>query len=144
MEIHYPKTAFKTKTTDGIQYIWDAVRRKWVKLTPEEWVRQNFVQYLLQEKQYPASLMAIEKGIELNGLRKRCDIVVFQDRKPWMIVECKEPNVPLSEATFMQVVRYNMVLQVPYLVITNGAHTLGWSIHNEEIQSLDCLPDWNT
>lgn len=142
MEIHYAKKEFKIKATNGVQYIWDDIRRKWVKLTPEEWVRQNFVQYILDVKKYPASLMAIEKGIELNGLKKRCDIVLFQNQKPWMIVECKEPNVPLSESTFMQIIRYNMVLQVPFLVITNGSNTLGWQIVDEQIAQLESLPDW--
>ncbi|WP_447642341.1 MULTISPECIES: type I restriction enzyme HsdR N-terminal domain-containing protein [Chitinophagaceae] len=142
MEINYPKKDFKIKATDGVQYIWDAVRRKWVRLTPEEWVRQNFVQYLLLEKKYPASLLAIEKGIELNGLKKRCDIVVFLDGRPWMIVECKEPDVALSENVFMQIVRYNMVLKVPYLVITNGPHTLAWNIEEEKIEALAAMPVW--
>jgi len=142
MEIHYPQKDFKVNVVDAVQYIWDATRRKWVKLTPEEWVRQNFVQYLLDVKKYPASLMAIEKGIELNGLKKRCDVVIFQDKKPWMIVECKEPNVPLSESTFMQIIRYNMVLQVPFLVITNGSNTLGWRISENGIELLEDLPEW--
>lgn len=142
MEIQYPKKDFKLKTENNIQSIWDDVRKKWVKLTPEEWVRQNFIQYLLVVKNYPASLMAIEKGIELNGLKKRCDIVIFKDRKPWMIVECKEPNVPLSQDTFMQIIRYNMVLQVPYLVLTNGTQTVGWYIEDEQIKSIDTIVEW--
>ena len=142
MDIRYPKKEFKTKATNGVQYIWDDIRKKWVKLTPEEWVRQNFVQYILAAKKYPASLVAIEKGIELNGLKKRCDIVLFQNQKPWMIVECKEPDVPLSENTFMQVIRYNMVLQVPFLVLTNGSNTLSWQIVDGQITPLESFPDW--
>lgn len=142
MVINYPKVDFKIRTEQNIQQVWDPVRKRWVKLTLEEWVRQNFVQYLLEEKKYPASLLAIEKGIELNGLKKRCDIIVFKDSLPWLIVECKEPNVPLSEDTFMQIIRYNMVLQVPYLVITNGNHTLGWKIQDNTIEPLSEIPAW--
>ncbi|PZP41987.1 MAG: restriction endonuclease subunit R [Pseudopedobacter saltans] len=142
MQISYPKTDFKLKSVGDAQKIWDIVRKRWVCLTPEEWVRQNFVQYLLNIKNYPPSLLAVEKGIVVNGLKKRCDIVVFKNSDPWLIVECKEPNVPLSEDTFMQVVRYNMTLQVPYLVLTNGAHTLGWHVANNKIEPLLELPTW--
>lgn len=142
MQIRYPKVDFRLRSEDDSQKIWDIVRKRWVSLTPEEWVRQNFIQYLLMTKKYPASLLAVEKEIELNGLPKRCDIVVYREQMPWMIVECKEPNVPLSENTFMQILRYNMVLKVPYLVLTNGAHTLGWLLSNNNMETLSELPEW--
>lgn len=142
MEIRYPKFDLKIRTENEVQYIWDGIRMRWLQLTPEEWVRQNFIQYLILVKEYPASLLAIEKGIEINGLKKRCDIVIFKNKLPWLIVECKRPDVKLSQDTFMQIIRYNMVLQVPYLIITNGPHSLGWKIGENNIQSIDQMPEW--
>lgn len=90
-------------------------------LTPEEWVRQHFVQFLINELDYPASLIAIELGIKVNELSKRCDIVLHgSDGQPIMVVECKAPDVRISQETFDQAARYNISLKVPYLVVTNG------------------------
>lgn len=106
--------------------IWDRVRKKFVVLTPEEWVRQNFMAYLIRVMGYPGSLMAVEKEIRLGELKKRCDIVVYREALPWMIVECKEPGVRLTEPVLRQILAYNMTLRVPYLVLTNGDLTYGF------------------
>ncbi|UEG50179.1 type I restriction enzyme HsdR N-terminal domain-containing protein [Ferruginibacter lapsinanis] len=125
------------------EYIFDAVRKQWVVLTPEEWVRQNFLQYLIQVKCYPASLIAIEKEIQLGELKKRFDIVVYDaSTLPWMIIECKEMNVPLDAAVLNQVLRYNQVLKVPFLVITNGSNTVAYSTKNNELIELLVLPEF--
>ena len=109
------------KNDDGRQEIFDPVRRRWVRLTPEEWVRQQTVSMLHSQYGYPLELMQIEAAITVAGLTKRCDIVVYDsDVKPFMIVECKKESVPLSQKAVDQASRYNLVLQVPYLVITNG------------------------
>ena len=88
IKIQYPKFDFRIKKEDGKEWIFDEFRKQWVRLTPEEWVRQNILQYLVQVKKYPASLIAIEKEITLGELRKRFDILIYRDAKPWMIIEC--------------------------------------------------------
>jgi len=101
--------------------ILDPIRRKYVKLTPEEWVRQNFVQYLINEGKYPAGLIGIEVLFRINKLKKRADILVHNRKgKPVMIVECKSPDIKLDEGVFEQIATYNMNYKVPYIVVTNG------------------------
>ncbi len=129
LKISYPAHIFRTKQQQDKEFIFDEVRRKWVILTPEEWVRQHFIQYLVQVRQYPASLMAVEKTIILNTLKKRCDIVLYKNQQPWMIVECKEAATPLSATVMQQVIQYNMAIPAQYLVITNGPETRGFTIH---------------
>lgn len=98
IKIEYPPYQPKIKTENGKEFIFDEFRKRWILLTPEEWVRQNFLQYLTQTKKYPASLIAIEKEIKLGELKKRFDLVVYdRNSKPWMIVECKEMNVALDK-----------------------------------------------
>lgn len=140
MKINYPHHDYKVKEEAGKRLIFDEVRRIWVVLTPEEWVRQNFIQYLVKEKQYPASVMAVEKMIRLGEMRKRCDIVIYQHALPWMIVECKEMNVPLNDTVASQVFRYNITLDVRYLIVTNGSYTYGLDTHT--MQSLQELPQF--
>jgi hypothetical protein len=142
IKIEYPLYQAKIKEENGKEFIFDEFRKRWVILTPEEWVRQNFLQYLTQTKKYPASLIAIEKEIKLGELKKRFDIVVYDaDTKPWMIVECKEMNVALDKAVLDQVLRYNISLKVPYLVITNGCYCMALQLKENLIQAIDALPD---
>ena len=122
IKIDYPYFDFKIKAEKGRETIFDEVRKKWVTLTPEEWVRQNIIQYLLQTVKYPAALFSIEKEIKLGELRKRCDIIIYNDSLPWMIIECKEQTVILSESTLSQILRYHLALPVPFLFLTNGIH----------------------
>lgn len=106
---------------DGRREVLDPVRRRWVALTPEEWVRQQTIRMLNVKYGYPLELMQVEGAITLNGLTRRCDIVVFStDGTPMMIVECKEPNVKLTQKVCDQACRYNTVLRVPYLMLVNG------------------------
>jgi hypothetical protein len=101
--------------------IFDEIRKKFVVLTPEEWVRQHVVQYLLLEKKYPKSLINVEKLVKVNGLNKRYDIVVFQPNgEIFMLIECKAPEVAISQQTFDQIARYNLKLNAQYLMVTNG------------------------
>ena len=130
------------KDEQGKETIFDECRKLWVLLTPEEWVRQNFLQYLMQVKNYPCSLIAVEREIALGDTKKRFDIVVFKNAAPWMIVECKEMNVELSEAVIKQILNYNITLQVEYLVITNGKSTFGLYIQQGKFEWLDELPDF--
>ena len=142
IKIEYPPFQPKIKTEDAKEFIFDAVRKRWVVLTPEEWVRQNFLQYLIQIKKYPASLIAVEKAIKLGELKKRFDVVVYdRNSKPWMIVECKEMDVALNKAVLDQVLRYNISLNVPYLVITNGSYCMAMQLDANRMEALDTLPD---
>lgn len=121
IKLNFPEYAFRLKSEDGKLYIFDAIRKKFLLCTPEEWVRQHLVQYLLNERNYPASLIALEMGISYNDLKRRCDIVVFERHGlPLLIVECKAPRVKISQDTFDQIARYNMKLRVPWLVVSNG------------------------
>ncbi len=142
IKIEYPPYQPKIKEAAGKEFIFDEVRKRWVILTPEEWVRQNFLQYITQTKKYPASLIAIEKEIKLGELKKRFDIVVYDaDTKPWMIVECKEMNVALNKSVLDQVLRYNISLNVPYLVITNGSYCMAMQLAGNAMKAIDALPD---
>lgn len=142
IKIKYPPYQPKIKKQAGKEFIFDEFRKRWVILTPEEWVRQNFLQYLTQIKKYPASLIAIEKEIKLAELKKRFDIVVYdRNSKPWMIVECKEMNVPLGKIVLDQILRYNVSLNVPYLVITNGSYCMAMLLKHNAMTEIDSLPE---
>lgn len=121
-ELNLPAQKLKVRRcSDGTVQIFDAFRCKWVALTPEEWVRQNFSSWLCNEKKYVPSFMANEIGISLNGTRRRCDTVVFDSNlKPLMIVEYKAPSVSITQPVFDQIARYNIVLNAPYLTVSNG------------------------
>lgn len=120
-ELNLPGYEFRLKTVGSKKYIFDSVRKRFVLLTPEEWVRQNFIRYLSEEKRYPQSLMAVEKQIILNGKQFRFDLLIYRrNGEPLLIAEFKAPNVKISQDTFDQVVRYNMVLKVELVVVSNG------------------------
>lgn len=140
IKIEYPVWQPGIKTQAGKEVIFDSIRKRWVMLTPEEWVRQNFLQYLVLVKAYPASLIAVERQIELADLKKRFDIVVYKDAKPWMMVECKETSVVLDKKVLDQALRYNISLAVPYLVITNGSYCRAFDVADNRLQELDDLP----
>ena len=141
IKIKYPAYQPKIKKEDTREFIFDEVRKRWVVLTPEEWVRQNFLQYIITVKKYPASLIAVEKEVKLGDLRKRFDIVVYdKNSRPWMIIECKEMNVELSKQVLDQVLRYNIAMQVPYLVITNGSYCMAFQCIDNKLMELDELP----
>lgn len=143
IRIEYPSFPYRIKEEEGKEFIFDEYRRLWLRLTPEEWVRQNFLQYLLQVKKYPASLTAVEKEIRLGELKKRFDILVYDaQHQPWLMVECKGMDVLLSDAVLQQVLRYNIAIPVPYLVITNGSSCVAYIRKNNQLQLLDVLPDF--
>lgn len=119
--LSFPKYDFKVKRLKSKLTIFDRTRRKFVVLTPEEWVRQHLVEFLVNEKGYPRSLIALEHSLTYNGLQKRCDVLVFAaDTRPLLIAECKASTVAISQNVFDQIARYNFVLNVPYLLVTNG------------------------
>jgi hypothetical protein len=143
IQIKYPEPDFKIKQQEDKQYIFDAIRKIWLLLTGEEWVRQNFVNYLIIVLKYPSTLIALEKEIILNDMKKRFDILIYdQQHQPWMMIECKEPGVVLSENVLQQVLRYNVRLPVEFIVITNGNNTMAWRKEGGEMIFLNELPEW--
>ena len=116
-----PTANIKLRDHEGRREVFDIVRNRYVALTPEEWVRQHVIHYLHEELGYPLELMQVEGAITLNGMTRRCDIVVYDKTvRPLIIVECKNESVPLTQKVLDQACRYNLVLQVPYLCLTNG------------------------
>jgi hypothetical protein len=141
IKIEYPPYQPKIKKENGKEYIFDGIRKKWLFLTPEEWVRQNFLQYLVVVKKYPASLIAVEKEIAVGELKKRFDIVVYDNNtNPFIIVECKEMNVALNENALFQAMRYNIPLQVKYLVVTNGSYCFAVENKNGQLIEINAFP----
>jgi hypothetical protein len=143
IKIDFPKQQIKIEQRKGVNEIFDIIRKKWLILSPEEWVRQNILDYLLISKNYPASLIAVEKEIKLGELKKRCDIVVYnRETKPWMIIECKEMNVSLSQKTLDQILRYHMSLPAKYLIITNGIYCFGFGKKDDQFIETDVFPEY--
>lgn len=119
--LNLPAYPFKLKQLDNSTYIFDDIRRKYLVLTPEEWVRQHIVQYMIREKGYPKSLIKLEGGMKLNSMQKRTDIIAFNSAgHKVLLVECKAPSVKISQKVFDQIARYNIVHQIPLLAVTNG------------------------
>jgi hypothetical protein len=141
IKIIYPDKKPSIKTENGKEYIFCIVRKRWYIITPEEWVRQNFLLYLHYILGFSLQIIAVEKQITLSELKKRFDIVVYKDSKPYMIIECKELNVQLSEQTVAQVLRYNAVVQAPYVVITNGSYCKGFLNDGESFLEIFELPN---
>jgi len=120
-QLNFPSYSFRLKSSENKMAIFDEIRKKFIVLTPEEWVRQHVVRYLLEERKYPKSYINVEKIIKINDLTKRYDAVVFRPNGSiFLLVECKAPEVPISQNTFDQIARYNMVLEAEYLMVTNG------------------------
>ena len=120
-QLNFPSYNFRFKNSENKVSIFDTIRKKFILLTPEEWVRQHTIQFLLQEKNYPKSYLNIEKLIKINDISKRYDIVVFQpDGTIFLLIECKAPEVKITQETFDQIARYNLTLKAQYLMVTNG------------------------
>lgn len=145
LELSLPGFDYKVKKQNGTVMIFDIVRKKYVVLTPEEWVRQHVVHYLVEKKGYAISRVAVEREIELYGLKRRFDIVVFdRSGNPWLLVECKAPAVALTQKVFDQVFRYNLTLAAPYVAITNGVrHFCGYMNQENDFCFLDDFPEFS-
>jgi hypothetical protein len=144
--LNFPTYSFRLKNSENNTHIFDVIRKKFVVLQPEEWVRQHCVQYLIQEKNYPISLINVEKVILINGLKKRYDIVVFNpDGSLAVVVECKAPKVQISQSVFDQIARYNLTLKASYLMVTNGLNHYFCTMnhHLESFEFLETLPNYN-
>ena len=119
--INLPSYNAKVRLYNGVKQIFDPIRQKFVALTPEEWVRQHFINYLTADKEYPAGLISVEMLVDVNGMPQRADIVIYnRNSHPVMIVECKAPTVKLTNNAYLQAARYNLALKAHLLVVTNG------------------------
>lgn len=146
LSLNLPAFDAKIIVKNGKNVIFDSIRRRYVALTPEEWVRQHFVNFLIAHKGYPRELMANEVPITLNGTRKRCDTVLYKrDLSARMIIEYKAPDVEITQAVFNQIMRYNMVLRVEYLVISNGIQHFCCQMDyaNNRYNFLQYIPDYH-
>ena len=145
IKIYYPSHPFKIREPEKKkEEIWDELRKQWVRLTPEEWVRQNFIQYLLQVKNYPASYIAVERRMKLGQLNKRFDLMIFDNgAQPWMLVECKALEEKLDSRVLWQVLRYNLATPVKYIVITNGGQCHAFVRGLTDFEDIAALPPYS-
>ena len=145
IKIYYPSYPFKIREPEkNKEEIWDELRKQWVRLTPEEWVRQNFIQYLLLVKNYPASYRAVERKMRLGELNKRFDLLVFDNAaQAWLLVECKAMDEKLDSRVLWQVLRYNMATPVKYIVITNGGECHAFVRGLTDFEEIAALPAYS-
>ena len=144
--LNFPNYSFRFKNSENKIAIFDEIRKKFILLSPEEWVRQHVVKFLLQEKKYPKSYINVEKLIKINNLSKRYDIVVFQPNGDiFLLIECKAPEIPITQNTFDQIARYNLALNAKYLMVTNGQnhYFCQMDFENEKYVFLRELPEYS-
>jgi hypothetical protein len=144
--LNLPTYSFNIKSEGERKLILDVIRRKYVVLTPEEWVRQNFIQYLAEEKRFPLSLMSVERGFALNKLQRRYDILVYNRHAlPFVLVECKAPDVRINHGAFDQIIRYNLSYKVRFLIVTNGLQHFCCKLNYEQNSHdfMKEIPDYN-
>ena len=140
IKIVYPEIKPAIETKNGKEIIFCVIRKRWFVITPEEWVRQNFLNYLIHVLHYPAALIAVEKKLQISEVKKRFDIVVYKNERPFLIIECKEMNVPLSESTLRQVLNYNSTIQAPFIVVTNGNHCAAFEKKGNGFEEIFKIP----
>ena len=144
-QLQFPTYSFRFKNSENKVAIFDEIRKKFIIITPEEWVRQHVVQFLLQNKKYPKSYINVEKTLKINDLKKRYDVVVYNpDGSILILVECKAPEIKISQHTFDQIARYNMTLKSEYLMVTNGLnhYFCKMDYEKEQYDFLSELPDY--
>ncbi|MHC1705501.1 MAG: type I restriction enzyme HsdR N-terminal domain-containing protein [Tenuifilaceae bacterium] len=142
-KLNLPEYAIKVRTTDGNQQIFDEIRKKYVTLIPEEWVRQHFINYLVNDRKFPKGLIAVEHPLVINKVSHRADIVAFgSDGKPLVVVECKAPEVQINQSVIQQVSRYNILLKAPILILTNGLvhFCVRIDFEKQQTQNLESIP----
>lgn len=139
--VEFPFYPFNVKQEAGKEWLFDEFRKCWVVITPEEWVRQRWLQYLVQTMRYPASLIAVEKEIKLGDLRKRFDILVYdQQHAPWMMIECKATSIKLDIKVLEQLLHYHISIPTPYLVVSNGHYSRAFGKREGKLIELERLP----
>ncbi len=142
-QLNLPEFSFSIREKGQSKQIFDIVRKRFVSLSPEEWVRQNFMRFMIDFRGYKASLLSVERLVKVNGLTQRADIVAYNlEGKPWLIVECKAPSIPVNQDTFLQAARYNMSLRVPYFVLTNGMAHYCLYFNGSDFEYLENLPEF--
>jgi hypothetical protein len=144
-KLNFYSYSFRFKNSENKVSIFDEIRKKFILLTAEEWVRQHVIQFLLEEKKYPISHINVEKVLKVNGLRKRYDIVVYKaDGSICILIECKAPTIKIAQATFDQIARYNMTMNAQFLMVTNGLnhYFCKMDFENEKYQFLTELPNY--
>ncbi|MCK0159677.1 type I restriction enzyme HsdR N-terminal domain-containing protein [Allomuricauda sp. F6463D] len=145
-DLNFPPYSFRIKNSQNRQYIFDGIRKKFVVLQPEEWVRQHVLRYLVSTKNYPKSLINVEKQLTVNKLKKRYDVVVFNpDGTIYLLIECKAPEVGITQSVFDQIARYNYQLKAEYLMVTNGLehYHCEMDFKNEKYRFLEDIPDFS-
>jgi len=143
--LNLPVFEYKIRQHEGKNQIFDPLRRKFVVLTPEEWVRQHFVNYLIVDKSFPAGRISNECNINLNGQKRRCDTVLYNEHlQPLVIVEYKAPEITINQTVFNQIAAYNMVLKVKYLIVSNGLkhYCCRMDYENQKVEYIDAIPDY--
>ena len=143
--LNFPAYRFKLKSSENKQYIFDVIRKKYVVLTPEEWVRQHVLHFLIYDKKYPVSLTTVEKQLLVNNLKKRTDVLIYNVKgTPELVVECKAPKVKITQDTFDQIARYNLQLRANYLMVSNGLQHYFCKLdyENECYVFLENIPDY--
>ncbi len=146
-DLSLPKYDFNLKSIEGIIHIFDVIRKKYVKLTPEEWVRQNMVHHLIHDKQFSPSWITVEQGLTYNTMNKRADIICYdRNGKAVLLVECKASYVKINQNVFEQIARYNFELKVPYLLVTNGLkhYCCQMNYNNNSFAFLEDIPSFST
>jgi hypothetical protein len=143
LPVQFPSPAFRIRQQENYDEIFDTIRKRWLVLTPEEWVRQNFIAYLVQTVNVVPSLISIEKEISVGELKKRFDIVVYtRDGLPWMLIECKSMDINLTGKTLDQMLAYLSEMRCPFVIITNGTYTYGWKITGQGCILLEKFPEY--
>ena len=136
------KFDFKCKKKQNLFYIYDEIRKRFYLLTPEEWVRQHILHHLMYEKKIPKINLLVEQIVEINGMNKRLDIAVLKNNKPLLLVECKAPEVKITQSTFDQIMRYNLILDAEFLMLSNGLHHV-YAQLDKENKKYQFLTDFN-
>ncbi len=143
-QLNFPNYEFRFKKNSENNFIFDEIRNKYVVLTPEEWVRQNLIQYLIKELNYPKNYLSVEKQISVFKTAKRPDVVVFDKQlKPKVIVECKRPKIPINNTTMEQIINYFLELKTEYLILTNGILHYCCRVKNKKVEFLTQIPTYD-
>jgi hypothetical protein len=143
LPLSFPQPDFQVRKENEQPQIFDRLRKRWVKLTPEEWVRQNMISMLTETLGISSAYIGVEKEIIIDGLKKRFDLLVYdKTHTPWMLIECKASTVTLSESTAEQLLRYHRIIQAKHLIITNGNEAMGWEYHEGKIMVMNNWPVW--
>lgn len=146
-KLNFPTYSFRFKNSENKIAVFDEIRKKFIHFTPEEWVRQHVIQFLIHEKKYPKSLINVEKVLTVNDLKKRYDIVIYNpDGTILVLIECKAPNVKISQEVFDQIARYNLTLNAEFLMVSNGMnhYFCQMDFDNEKYNFLPDLPTYNS